>query len=98
MLLYIMIKSFTCKETEKIYHRQYSKKIPHDIQRRAMKKLWMIDASTDIKALRIPPSNQLEKLKGDRTEKYSIRINDQWRICFRWDSGNAFEVEIIDYH
>jgi toxin HigB-1 len=58
----------------------------------------MIDASTDIKTLRIPPSNQLEKLTGDRTGKYSIRINDQWRICFRWDSGNAFDVEIIDYH
>ena len=93
-----MIKSFTCKETEKIYNRLYSKKIPPDIQRRAMKKLWMIDASTDIKALRLPPSNQLEKLMGDRKGKYSIRINNQWRICFRWESGNAFEVEIVDYH
>ncbi|MBD3385490.1 type II toxin-antitoxin system RelE/ParE family toxin [candidate division KSB1 bacterium] len=90
--------TFTCKETEKLYRRLYSKKIPHDIQRRAMKKLWMIDASTDIKASRLPPSNQLEKLMGDRKGKYSIRINDQWRICFRWESGNAFQVEIVDYH
>ena len=93
-----MIKSFACKETEKIYHRQYSKKLPQDIQRRAMKKLWMIDASTEMKALRIPPSNKLEKLKGAGKEKYSIRINQQWRICFHWNSGNAFEVEIVDYH
>ena len=93
-----MIKSFKCKETEKIYHRQFSRKFPNDIQRTAMKKLWMIDASPDINALRVPPSNRLEILKGDRKGQYSIRINKQWRICFKWESGNAFEVEIVDYH
>ena len=63
-----------------------------------MKKLWMIDASPDINALRVPPSNRLEILKGNRKGQYSIRINIQWRICFKWESGNAFEVEIVDYH
>ena len=93
-----MIQSFKCKETEKIYHREFSKKLPHDIQRNAMKKLWMIDAAPDINSLRVPPSNHLELLKGDREGQYSIRINKQWRICFLWESGNAFEVEIADYH
>ncbi|HDP98421.1 MAG TPA: type II toxin-antitoxin system RelE/ParE family toxin [bacterium] len=93
-----MIKSFKCQDTEKIYNRQYSRKFPNEIQRRAMKKLWMLDASPDINALRIPPSNHLETLKGSREGQHSIRINNQWRICFRWDSGNAFDVEIVDYH
>ena len=93
-----MIKSFKCKETEKIYNRQYSKKFQNEIQRSAMKKLWMIDASPDIHSLRIPPSNHLEMLKGSRKGQYSIRINKQWRICFKWKSGNAFDVEIVDYH
>lgn len=93
-----MIKSFKCKETERIYYRQYSKKLPTEIQRRAMKKLWMIDASPDINSLRRPPSNHLELLKGSLKGQYSIRINKQWRICFRWESGNAFDIEIVDYH
>ena len=93
-----MIQSFKCKETEKIYHREFSKNLPHNIQRTAMKKLWMIDAAPDINSLRVPPSNHLELLKGDREGQYSIRINKQWRICFLWESGNAFEVEIVDYH
>jgi proteic killer suppression protein len=93
-----MIKSFRSKETEKIYHREYSRKLPLDIQRTATKKLWMMDAAPDLKALRVPPSNHLEALKGDRKGQYSIRINKQWRICFRWESGNAFDVEIVDYH
>lgn len=93
-----MIESFKCKETEKIYYRQFSKKLPHDIQRNAMKKLWMLDAAPDLNSLRVPPSNHLEALKGNREEQYSIRINKQWRICFKWESGNAFDVEITDYH
>ena len=93
-----MIISFKCKETQKIFNRQFSRKFPHDIQRRAMQKLWMIDASPDLNSLRVPPSNQCEALKGDRKGQHSIRINHQWRICFEWKSGNAFEVEITDYH
>lgn len=93
-----MIKSFKCKETEKIYYRQYSKKIPPEIHRNALKKLWILDAAPDLNTLRVPPSNQLEALKGDRKGQYSIRINRQWRNCFRWDAGDAFEVEIVDYH
>jgi proteic killer suppression protein len=93
-----MIKSFKCKETEKIFHRDRSKNFPYDIQRTAMKKLWMLDAAPDLQALRVPPSNRLEALKGDRKGQYSIRINLQYRICFVWDSGDAFDVEIVDYH
>ena len=93
-----MIKSFKTKETEKIYHREISQKFPHEIQRNALRKLWMIDAAPDINALRIPPSNHLEALKGKRKGQYSIRINDKYRICFNWDSGDAYDVEIVDYH
>ena len=93
-----MIRSFQCKETEKIYYRTRSKKFPADIQRTAMKKLWMIDAAHDLESLRVPPSNHLEVLRGDRKDQYSIRINKQWRICFLWKSGNAFDGEIVDYH
>lgn len=93
-----MIKSFADSETEKIFKRTYSKKLPDDIQRRGRRKLAMIDAASQIKDLRVPPGNRLEKLKGDRAGQHSIRINQQWRICFRWDSGDAFEVEITDYH
>lgn len=93
-----MIKSFKCKETEKIYNREHSKKLPSAIQRAAMKKLWMLDAAADLPALKVPPSNHLEALKGNRKGQYSIRISKQWRICFRWDSPNAFDVEIVDYH
>jgi len=93
-----MIKSFNSKETEKIYFREYSKKLPHSIQRSALKKLWMIDAANSLEDLKIPPSNHLEKLKGKRDGQYSIRINDQWRICFEWRQENAYNLEIIDYH
>ena len=93
-----MIQSFKCKETERVYHREFSKKLPHNIQRSAMKKLWMLDAAPDINSLKVPPSNHLESLKGNREGQYSIRINQQWRICFKWEAGNAFEVEIVDYH
>lgn len=93
-----MIKSFKSKETEKIYNREYSLKISSIIQRTAMRKLWMIDAAQTINDLRIPPANHLEKLKGKRRGQHSIRINNQWRICFKWQQGDAYEVEIIDYH
>ena len=93
-----MIKSFKCKETEKIFNREFSKKIAQNIQRLAMKKLWMLDAAPDLNSLRIPPSNHLEQLSGDGEGDYSIRINKQWRICFQWRENNAFNIEITDYH
>lgn len=93
-----MIKSFKCKETEKIFNGKFSKKIPHGIQRRALIKLHSIDVSENVEDLRIPLSNFLEQLQGDRSEQYSIRINKQYRICFEWVNNDAFNVEIIDYH
>lgn len=93
-----MIKDFFCKETEKIFHREYSRKLPSSIQRIALRKLWMIDAAGDLGDLRIPPANHLEQLKGERRGQMSIRINAQWRICFTWRHGDAYGVEIVDYH
>lgn len=93
-----MIKSFRCKETEKIFKRIFSSKLPNKIQSVAIRKLWMLDAATKLNDLRIPPSNHLEILKGNRKGQYSIRINKQWRICFEWKNDNSYNVEIIDYH
>lgn len=93
-----MIKSFKFRETEKIFNREYSLKLPSSIQRTALRKLWMIDAAQTINDLRTPPSNHLEQLKSNRRGQYSIRINEQWRICFKWHQGDAYEVEITDYH
>ena len=93
-----MIKSFKCKETEKIFSRTFSKKLPEDIQRTAMKKLWMLNRSVSIDDLKTPPNNKLEALTRDRKGQHCIRINDQWRICFIWKAGDAFDVEILDYH
>ncbi len=93
-----MIKSFQDKETEKIFNRQFSSKLPQSIQRVARKKLVIIDAASGLNDLRIPPGNQLEVLKRDRKGQHSIRINDQWRICFKWSAGDAHDVEIADYH
>ncbi len=93
-----MIKSFRCKETEKIFLRKFSSRLPLQIQRIAQRKLSILDVAEDVEDLRIPPGNRLEKLKGDREGEYSIRINEQWRLCFIWHEGNAFNVEIIDYH
>ncbi len=93
-----MIKSFKCKETEKIFNREYSRKLPHSIQKIAMRKLWMMDAAVSLDDLRIPLANRLEMLKGKRRGQYSIRINDQNRICFQWRQGDAYNVEITDYH
>lgn len=93
-----MIKSFKCKETEKIFKGRFSKKIPPEIQTRALIKLHMVDAAKLVTDLRIPPANFLEQLQGDRVGQYSIRINQQYRVCFIWEDNNAFNVEIVDYH
>jgi len=93
-----MIKSFKNKETEKVYSREGSSKLPRDIQQVALRKLRMINNAKNLNDLRIPPANRLEKLKGAREGQYSIRINDQWRICFAWQEADAYDVEITDYH
>lgn len=93
-----MIVSFGSKETEKIWLGEWVKKIPNKVQEIGRRKLRMLNNSQNIADLTIPPSNKLEKLKGNLKELYSIRVNDQWRIIFKWSNGNASEVEIIDYH
>lgn len=93
-----MIKSFRSKETERIFNRQRSRRLPPDIQQIALRKLRMLNRAVTLEDLRIPPANRLEKLTGDRVGQYSIRINDQWRICFEWRDRDAFNVEITDYH
>lgn len=93
-----MIKSFGSKETEKIWEGIRSTKLPYEIQHIGRRKLRMLNNSVSIIDLRIPPSNRLEKLSGNRKDYHSIRINDQWRIIFKWNNGHSFEVEIIDYH
>lgn len=93
-----MIKSFKDKETGKVWKREYSKRLPKEIQERALMKLQQLHAAGDLKDLSIPVSNQLELLKGDRKGDYSIRINKQWRICFAWQDSHALDVEITDYH
>jgi proteic killer suppression protein len=93
-----MIRSFTGRETERIWQGLRSRKFPDDIQDRALRKLRQLDASLILNDLRNPPGNQLEPLKGDRAGQWSIRINDQWRICFRWVDNEACDVEITDYH
>jgi proteic killer suppression protein len=93
-----MIQSFKSKETEKIWEGIRSTKLPNEIQQIARRKLRMLNNSVSVADFRIPPSNRLEKLSGDLKDYYSIRINDQWRIIFKWKEGHSFEVEIIDYH
>lgn len=93
-----MIKSFADKDTEKVWNREFTKSIPAVLVRRARMKLIMIDAATSIDVLRIPPSNHLEALRGDRKGQHSIRINDAWRVCFKWKATDAFDVEIVQYH
>ena len=93
-----MIISFGTKETERIWNGERIKKLPNEIQETARRKLRMLNNSQNIADLQIPPSNRLEKLKGSLKDFYSIRVNDQWRIIFRWNNGNASEVEILDYH
>lgn len=93
-----MIKSFRCKETEKLFQGRFSAKLPQAIQRTAAVKLKILNAATLLETLRIPPSNNLEALHHDREGQHSIRINKQWRICFVWDGSDAQDVEIVDYH
>jgi len=93
-----VIKNFKDDETQKIYQRQRSRKLPSDIQQVALRKLRMINNSISINDLRVPPANHLEKLSGNRAGQWSIRINDQWRVCFRWEGSDALDVEITDYH
>ncbi|MFQ5615159.1 MAG: type II toxin-antitoxin system RelE/ParE family toxin [Anaerolineales bacterium] len=93
-----MVRSFKDKETEKIFKRQRSRKLPQSIQQTALRKLRMLKNAKSVQDLRAPPGNRLEKLSGDRKGQHSIRINDQWRICFKWHKGDAYEVEITDYH
>jgi proteic killer suppression protein len=93
-----MIRSFRDKETESIFLREKSRKLPPDVQRIAQRKLVMLDAADSLQDLRVPPGNRLERLSGDREGQHSIRVNDQWRICFRWEEGHADDVEVADYH
>jgi len=93
-----MIKSFRDRETEKIWNQETSRKLPENIQQVALRKLFMLSRSKVLEDLKVPPGNQLEKLKRDREGQYSIRINDQWRICFEWIDGESYNVEIVDYH
>jgi len=93
-----MIKSFADKETEKVFHRYFSKRLPPDVQRIGRRKLEILYAAEALKDLRQPPANHLEKLSGDREGQYSIRINKQWRVCFEWRNGHSYQVEITDYH
>jgi proteic killer suppression protein len=93
-----MIRSFRDDETKKIFARERSRKLPTDIQQIALRKLRMLNNAVTINDLRVPPANRLEKLSKDRAGQYSIRINDQWRVCFEWRDGDAYNVEITDYH
>lgn len=93
-----MIKSFADKETHTVWLREHSKKLPEDIQKRARNKLIMLHRAKDLTDLKVPPGNRLEKLSGGRQGEWSIRINDQWRVCFIWEGGDAHYVEIVDYH
>ncbi len=93
-----MIKSFRCKETQKVFELEGSRKLPSTIQKVALRKLEMLDYATKLNDLKVPPANCLEALKGNRKGQHSIRINRQWRICFLWRGGNAYHVEIVDYH
>ena len=94
----VVIRSFSDSKTASVFNRVRVSKWSKDTQRQALRKLLLIDAAENIDDLRIPPGNRLERLKGNRKGQYSIRINDQWRICFKWSSGHASEVEIVDYH
>lgn len=93
-----MIRSFRDPETERLFRREPVKRFPPDIRRPALRKLLILDAAESLDDLRSPPGNRLEKLKGDRRGQHSIRVNEQWRICFRWENNDAYDVELADYH
>jgi proteic killer suppression protein len=93
-----MIRSFRDRDAERLFRRRPARKLPASLQRVALRKLVQLDAAAMLDDLRVPPGNRLEKLAGDRAGQYSIRINDQFRVCFRWAEGDAHDVEIVDYH
>lgn len=93
-----MIRSFGDRDTEQLFERKRTRRFGSDVERIARRKLLMIDAAEKLSDLRVPPGNRLERLRGDRRGQHSIRVNVQWRVCFRWRSGDAFDVEIVDYH
>jgi proteic killer suppression protein len=93
-----MIRSFACRETEGLFNDESSRRLPHQIQRAARRKLLLVHQARSLNDLRVPYGNHLEALEGDREGQHSIRVNDQWRICFRWQNGDAWDVEIVDYH
>ena len=93
-----MIRSFADRETERVHHREVSRRLPGDVQAAALRKLRMLANARELRDLRSPPGNRLDRLSGDRVGKYSVRINDQWRLCFVWRDGDAFDVEIVEYH
>lgn len=93
-----MIRSFGCKETERIFNDETSRRFPPQIQKTARRKLLFLHDAGALNDLRLPHGNRLEELRGDRKGQFSIRVNDQWRICFRWQNGDALNVEIVDYH
>jgi proteic killer suppression protein len=93
-----VIQSFADRETERLFARERVRRFPADLLRAMLKKLVMLDAAEQLDDLRVPPGNRLEKLARDRAGQYSIRVNDQWRVCFRWREGHAYDVEIVDYH
>jgi proteic killer suppression protein len=93
-----VIKDFSCRHTEALFARRPTKRFGPDLQKIGLRKLLQLDAATRIETLNVPPANRLEALKGRRKGQYSIRVNDQWRICFRWHDGHATDVEIVDYH
>lgn len=93
-----MIRSFADRDTERLFQRESVRRFPAELQRTMLRKLVALDAADTIGDLRSPPGNRLEKLHGDRSGQHSIRVNDQWRICFRWRDGDAHDVEVVDYH
>ena len=93
-----MIRSFKCREAERLWQGQSSRRFPGDVQNRTLRKLRQLDAALTVDDLRNPPGNRLEPLRGDRKGQMSIRVNEQWRICFRWLDGDALDVEMVDYH
>ena len=93
-----MIRSFGSKDTERIWHEQYVKRVNRSVQRATLRKLELIHAARDVEDLRVPPGNRLERLVGDRRGQHSIRVNAQWRLCFVWREGGADNVELVDYH
>lgn len=93
-----MIRSFRDRDTDRLFRREPIRRFPPDVHRAALRKLFLLDAAESLEDLRMLPGNRLEKLRGDRAGKHSIRVDDQWRVCFRWKDGDAEDVEIVDYH